>query len=59
MVLAAAIWLDELPEKASFASPKSRILAWPRLSGIERIGYLHGKIEQNLGLQRLSGNTIF
>jgi len=29
-VLRAAIWLDEMAGTATFASPKSRILAWPR-----------------------------
>ena len=29
-VFAEAIWLEEPPVSATFASPKSRILAWPR-----------------------------
>jgi hypothetical protein len=30
-VFADAIWLDELAVGATFASPKSKTLAWPRL----------------------------
>jgi len=29
-VLQDSIWLDELPAGPTFASPKSRIFAWPR-----------------------------